>query len=633
MRTLTAIPLLLFASCATAVAPDDALDGAKVTIQAATAIPADGACARVVATRLSDFQTSTYVGPLAGAVLTARIGEHRVTAIAYPTPCNPPPASPAWQADEVTATFGAGANALMLNFKRKVRIDVIPGFEDDQAPPLVERAGSRVDAGRNGEDAAGPDLSLDGWEVKRIALPPAAPTETTLFSTIGHLSISPRGMARLDDGRLVFHSGTPLEPLAVFDAGGTFLESLPVRYPTGTILWDFNDGMDGFGQSIVRCGWLNNPIACDPDDDTGAGCIQAGIEILERRVDPDGTAHAEVVQQILLPHSPELPLNLEFPVGVTALGGEYIVATLPGDGDTRLVRLDGAGTVVGETVRAPGDLEGLFDTGDGRLGALDYNGALTLYAADLTPIAGTAQYPNPLGVSLPGAMGWSETLGQLVVHGGAANRIFFVDPAFTSATDSGIDLSDVFALAGLDVKNDSNQLLAMDRLPPIDPGSGTRLPAVRFYSLATPPVLDRVQPLFTAPELQVRPRGVAYVPETQWIVTIYIRPGDPPDPIRAQAYLHTVDGGFVRMIDLAPLGVARIQAVNALSGELLFTVLDSGGVQRLLVTDLDGNPRRSYRTDALPSLTDVAAFTSGPFAGDVAVGLGQPSELLRLAAP
>jgi hypothetical protein len=47
------------------------------------------------------------------------------------------------------------------------------------------------------------------------------------------------------------------------------------------------------------------------------------------------------------------------------------------------------------------------------------------------------------------------------------------------------------------------------------------------------------------------------------------------------------------------------------------------------VTDRAGTPRRSFRTDALFNLADVAPISSGPFAGDIGAVMGQPSFFAR----
>ena len=67
-------------------------------------------------------------------------------------------------------TFVTGANTVTLNFHQTVDANINPNFDNTQ--PLVVRDGSQVRISRNGEDIAGPNFALDGWEVKRVTLPP-----------------------------------------------------------------------------------------------------------------------------------------------------------------------------------------------------------------------------------------------------------------------------------------------------------------------------------------------------------------------------------------------------------------------------------------------------------------------------
>lgn len=99
--------------------------------------------------------------------------------------------------------------------------------------------------------------------------------------------------------------------------------------------------------------------------------------------------------------------------------------------------------------------------------------------------------------------------------------------------------------------------------------------------------------------------------------------------------MHNVDGTLVTSFNLRPFGFARIDSVNALPGsqELAIAARDITGVPRLVITALDGTPHRSLRLDSVPPLADIAAVTSGPFAGAVAATVAQPSQLLRLSLP
>ncbi len=104
-------------------------------------------------------------------------------------------------------------------------------------------------------------------------------------------------------------------------AAGAYLASWPVVYPADKIRWDSTDGLEAIdGTYLVRTGYLNAPIGCDPN---GVGCVQAGIEILELTTDTSGAPVFLVTQQILLPE----PYNLVYPVGVAKVGANFAVAT------------------------------------------------------------------------------------------------------------------------------------------------------------------------------------------------------------------------------------------------------------------------------------------------------------------
>ncbi len=153
-------------------------------------IPTDGRCTHITSTRLSDFAVSSYQGPLGGAEFTVNVGEAHVTATAYPEPCSAEPAEPPWIADEQIANFTGGANVLVLSFHSSASVTIDPEFE--QPGEIAVRPGTGARLARNGEDVAGPGFALDGWNVTALTLPPAAPTETVLFSVRGQGGSRPR---------------------------------------------------------------------------------------------------------------------------------------------------------------------------------------------------------------------------------------------------------------------------------------------------------------------------------------------------------------------------------------------------------------------------------------------------------
>jgi len=635
MRTSHAFLFLALGACAVdGAGDDDATSETAAEIHTTgTAIPEDGACAHIVATRLSDFHVAEYRGVLADATFTAPLGEHRVTAVAYPEPCTAEPAAPPWRADDQIIDLVRGANTLVLRFHADTTVDVDPEF--DGAEPLVVRAGTRTRIGRNGEDAAGPDYSLDGWEVKRITVPPAGgggtASETTLFSLEGvgganALPYSPRGLAVLPDGRFVAQVAEPGQPLRVYTSAGAYEASWAVT-PGAAIQWNWTDGLDVVDAThLVRTGWLNTPIHCDAD---GNGCVQAGLDILQI-VTTAGVTHLEVTQQIALP----APFSAEYALGVAYVGGRYAVTTLPASG-SNLLLLNGDGTIAAGPTAVDGSLEGLFVAADGRLGALEYEGRLRMFDAATTALRAGEElsYPVGAGVSNPTSLAWSDASGGYLALVGS--RVVSAPASFASATTLPIDLNAFAAPTSIDHVPDSNELLVADRVPPADPTTGARVPAIDVFSLATSAFARRVT--LQDVSLPARTRTLAYIPARHQVATHYRRPGATVDPtIDARVFVHSLDdGSLTYSFDVAPFGFPRVLAVNYLRGtdELLLTVSDQAGTVRLLVTDAAGRPRRSYRTDGLAGIADLAPISSGAAAGDVAVMLGQPSEVLRVFLP
>lgn len=600
---------------------------ASAYIAVTGAVPDDAACTHVVATRLADFAVSEYRGVLSGGTFSVLTGDSRVTATAYPQPCSAEPADPPWIADQQIATFTGGDNTLMLHFVASASVTIDPTF-DDGARQVVLRAGSPVRLARNGEDAAGPNYSLDGWEIKRIALPPDPPGETVLFTTKGKggLGFSPRGLAALPDGRFVVQLSAPADALRLFGATGDFVESWPVVYPSTATRFDITDGLEAIDAThLVRTGYLNAPVGCDA---AGAGCIQAGLEVLELATAVDGSRELHVTRQLFLPELPGKPLNLEYPLGVTPVGTGFAVISIPNDGSPqRLTLLDGNGAVVAGPVAVTGSIEGLFVAADGRLGALDYHGHLTMHDAGTLAerLGETASYVEGPDLAVPSSLAWdSATQSFLALT--QENRLVTLSPDASAATDVGIDMSVYFVASGLDYRPDTDQIAIADRLPPIDPATGTRIPTVDFYNASSKALAATVQ-LHGVP-LPARTFSIAYVPGRQQIVSYHRRPGGAADAaLDAVVFTHHLDGTLAGSFDLAPFGFGRIQAVSYLpaSDELVITAADRSGVERLIVTSPTGQPRRSYRLDAIGDAVDVAPITSGPGAGDLGAVENQPS--------
>lgn len=597
-------------------------------------IPANGECAHIVATRLSDFEATEYMGPLAGAVFMANEGENRITATAYAAPCTPEPAAPPWIASEQIVDLVAGANSINLMFVPNAEVVVDPNFWDDVDPELTVRAGSAIRTGRNFEDAAGPNYALDGWDVYQIALPlvggGGTATATFLFSTetAGVLPYSPRGMARLGDGRWVFQVSEPTSPLWVFASGGAFLESWPVQLDPGMRQFDNTDGLERVDAThLVRTAFLNSAQDCT---DPGPSCVQSAIEILEMRTGPSGNFVA-VSQQILLP----APWNQIYPVGVTpAANGRYVVSTLP-DSGSQLISINASGVLQAGPENLTDDQEGLFVNATGtRLGALSYEGALTMHVSGtLTPRAGEVlSYTLGAQVSNPYGLAWHSASSRFVVLYGNS-QLAYLNSTGTTRTALPIATSSYAFVSDIDVDGDDNQLLLFDRLPPVDPDTGLRTAMLDAYDLSTAALVSSTE-LVGVPT-NVRPRTLAYIGGGQ-VASHYRRPNGVVDPaLDATIFVHNLDGSLAAVINLAPWGVHRIVTLDYMpaTGEIVLLGTDVDGVLRLMVTSTDGTPDRSYRTDPIAFVSAMAPIGSGPFAGDVGVVLGQPSTLLRIAPP
>lgn len=621
---------------------EDDVGEAEVTVEVPLeGIPVNGQCARITATRLSDFRVTSFQGALEGASFRAPKGEHRITAVAYGAPCDPEPAEPPWIADEQVVILVEGPNTLTLNFRPNVQVGVDPIFWDDVDPPLVVVPGSAQRIGRNFEDTAGPSYALDGWDVLQVALPPngggGTPSATFMFSTeaSGALPYTPRGMARMVDGRFVFQLSESNAALRVFAAGGAYIESWPVVLDPGMMQFDSTDGLDRVDAThLVRTAFLNTPLNCPEFE--GPDCIQSALEVLEIRPDGGGGSVAAVTQQILLP----FPHNVEYPLGVVAapVAGRYILSTLPGGTGSRLMTLDSAGTLVAGPLDVGTSDEGLFLNGPGtRLGTMSYDGWLNLHNPTTLALRSGEFYDYTLGfagglfnpISLAARSGGGSFV---VIHG--FNFLDQRTPDFSDGFPIPYDSSQYIALGGVDVDDSTNRLMVIDRLPPIDPGTGQRLAAFDTLDADTGARLGTT--LLQGVPVDVRQRSIAFRPGANQVVTHFGRPGGVLDAsLDATLFVHNLDGSLASIIGLAAWGVHRILAVNVLpaSDEIMLLGTDADGVVRLMVTDAAGTPVRSYRTDTIFGITDLAPITSGPFAGQVGVITGQPSSFLRIEAP
>jgi hypothetical protein len=596
-------------------------------IVTATAIPTDGQCAHIVVTRLADFQSSEYRGLLIGATVKAPLGEDRVTATAYPPPCGTEPGVVPWTADPQTVNLVSGPNTVTLNFHQNVDVGIDPNFDDTK--PLVVRGGSQVRISRNGEDTAGPNFALDGWEVKQLSLPPAPVGETVLFSLEGKgLPYTPLGLARTPDGNFIAQVSEVLEPLYVFTATGERADRWRVSYPVSMTQWNNTDAIEAIDAThFVRTGWLNRPIGCDAD---GLHCKQSGIEILEKKSGADGAFYVEVTKQIFLPELATEELNTEYPVGVAPVGSRFAVSVLSNNGGTSLVLLNADGTVAAGPTALPAsnDIEGIFDDGAGRIIGLDYDGTLTTYNdTDLTPRAGETGYLGEgVGFGAPFRLTWRRAGGGSFIAYNS-QRLVYATPDFSSISDVGIDLSGFSLLSGVEYRADTDELLVMDRFP-------GGLPTVVSFNLASKTQTGSVM-LQPGLSVTVRPLGLAYMSSTNQYAVHYRRTSGADATLDAVVFIHNADGSLGGKFDLAKLGFTKITSVryNAAADELVFLVVDATKATRILTTDRAFTPKRSYRTDALPDVVDLAPITSGGFIGDYGVVQSQPSYFARIALP
>src|SRR6185503_17100259 len=203
---------------------------AQVYVRAPAATQPDQQCLSLDLLRLSNFTHVTYQGVTNGATFNAFQGDFLANGFAYPQPCSSPPAAQdaPWVMDPVTVTFVRGRNNWNITMHPNVRVVVDTFFDDQTDPAVIVNEASRVRIGRNNEDianrAGGPTRAIDAWDVTTITVPAPGSgsttgTETSSFSTkvpAAGIPYSPRGMAALPSGKVVFQVGDTWQPLWVF---------------------------------------------------------------------------------------------------------------------------------------------------------------------------------------------------------------------------------------------------------------------------------------------------------------------------------------------------------------------------------------------------------------------------------
>lgn len=617
VKTAAAAAATAAALAACGVETPEPTEGKAVAhVGSTSAIPTDGACAHITAERLSDFARSEYRGPLAGASFEVDPGEVHVTAEAYAAPCNQAPAEPPWIATEQITTFAGGANVLVLDFHPSASVVIQPQFETEGA--LVVRPGSERSLLRNGEDAAGPGFALDGWGVSQIALPPAVPSQAPLFSMRGQggMTTAPRGLARLPDGTFLAQPGEYNAPLRAFSASGALLGSWPVVYQPGQRPGSYFEGIEAVDAShLVRAA------------SSLGGSADGAIELLELGADTNGAPVLLVTEQIALP----APFAEEYVLGVAKVGASYAVSLLVGAG-SELILVGADGALVAGPVSFSSYADGLFDAGDGRLGVLDYDGALSMHeAGDLAPRPGeTAAYNTSLQLGFPYSLAWAGGQFLLLTQD---KRLAQVAEDFSSFTELPLDLSGYQRPAAMDYLIDSGQIAIADRILPIGPG-GVRAPRVDLYNRYTLAPEGAVTLAGVAPELRLF--SLAHTWYGQQFVSHYRLASNAANPIDSVLFVHALDGSLASRIDLRPHGIRRVLSVNYLwsTHELLVTATDITGAVRLVATSVTGVPRRSYRTDAVlspTSVSDLAQVPNHPNLPDIGLVTADPGAYVRFS--
>lgn len=630
MKRVLRLALTLVIAVAGACAPAGKDVAEAVVAVVTTTIPADGQCAHITLTRLADFQVTEYRGPLASATLRTGSGDQRVAATAYPAPCATPPPYAPWVADPQQLSLVRGQNSVTLKFRPNTRVDIGAEFDDELPGGITVVDGSRIRIGRNSEDLAAGGYALDGYEVKSIAVPPSAASESVLFSTQSALAQTPRGLAVLADGRLAMQNTDPWN-VHLFSASGTFLGSLPVSFANATMPQaEFTDGLDPVDAThLVRTASSNSFHPCPVDEN---GCL-TWLEILELKT-AGGAEYAEVVQQIFLPDA-GLALHQMYALGVTAAGGKFFVTVLETNTLSHLVALYPDGSLAAGPVPVTGSVEGLSVDAANRLITMDYAGNLrTFSTTDLTQdVAASLDYRLGVDLSNPQVAAFRSATSQFIVYN--LERLALASADLTSASTLPIDLSGFGFVSGFDYLPGTDALAVIDRFAPYDTATGLSIPSVVHFDLGSGAELGSV---VLAPGVsgRLRPRTLAYLPATDQYALHYRRPANAPDvTVDPVVFLHHSDGSLASSFSLAPYGFTVVQGVNAALGgdELIVRALDSAGVSRLVVTTLAGVPLRAFPVDVAPTANDLAVITTGSYAGQVGFFDREPSFFVRAYMP
>jgi hypothetical protein len=316
-------------------------------------------------------------------------------------------------------------------------------------------------------------------------------------------------------------------------------------------------------------------------------------------------------------------------LGFTSVGPRFAVSFLDGPPATlALVENDGT---VSHQVSTGGTFEGLIhDAANGRILGVDYEGFLETFDATTLAISGdTAHYPDEIGVSGPSSLAWNPDSSQFIALTITSEaRLTAVGEDGNSGTVLPANFAGIRFPSTVEYADGPDEILVLDRLPPEDPNLG---PQITRYGAGGGEPIGTIA-------LQGVPRpfrafGLGYIGSLGQVVTTIRIPGNPN--ANAQFYRHDLAGNQHWFADLRWTGFVTLGSASWLanSDELLFLGSDVNGIPRYLVTDLNGNPRRSYRADGVAGEAAPIVKPGDPSDGKIGVVLAQPSQLVRIALP
>jgi hypothetical protein len=293
--------------------------------------------------------------------------------------------------------------------------------------------------------------------------------------------------------------------------------------------------------------------------------------------------------------------------------------------------MDFSGNIVSGPVSTgeEGTGEGVIQLNDGRLVASNYPQSLLLFDKNLVRQPQNDRHDIiGLNLNVPNGIAWDSDANRLLVTHDtqipiAAPGIAGLSTTLESAAPV-IDLA-AFPLTRQTVYLPEENLIAVLRF-----GGGPDRAILLFNLNGTLNSQISLSPTSLGQNFG-QPLTLTYLPVTnEFAVGFNGLPG--PDQVFERRRLRVISrsGSLVRTIDFSSTGTASIGGIeyfedSAGAGRLLVL----GGIGRVFVTDLDGNSRnadgflfREFNNRVklgLLTRTDVAAITSGPFAGAFAI--------------